>query len=230
VSETEPAAPLLPPASRRGYGAALAMLAAGGALMLLAYGRVWVTAGVGEAGLPSLTVELTGRDLQPESTATALVALAGIAALVATRRAGRLVTGIVLLVLGLVSAVRAVQFAARDATSTAPTGTVGRLVAERTGVGSAGLAVSHSAWWLVALCAALLVALAGAVVVLRSRDWPVLGGRYERAGGPDRTEADRRPESAWDQLDRGLDPTDDATAASTPDTASDPTLRGGADA
>ena len=198
--------------------------------MLLAYGRVWVTATVGEAGLPSLSVELTGRDLQPESTATALVALAGIAALVATRRAGRLVTGVVLLVLGLVSVVRAVQFAVADASSTAPTGTVGRLVAERTGVGSAGLAVTHSAWWVVALLAALLVALAGVVVVVRSRDWPVLGGRYERSDGTDQVRDDRRPVSAWDQLDRGLDPTDDPPPAPTPDTAADPTLRGGADA
>jgi len=228
VSGTDTAAPAA--GTGRGYRAALALLAGGGALMLLAYGRVWVTATVGEAGLPSLSVELTGRDLQPESTATALVVLAGIAALVATRRAGRLVTGIVLLVLGLVSAVRAVQFAVTDASSTAPEGTVGRLVAERTGVGPVGLVVSHSAWWVVALGAAMLVALAGAVVVLVRHGWPVLGGRYERAGGTDEVRQARRPESAWDQLDLGLDPTDDPPPAATPDTAPDPTLRGAADA
>ena len=228
MSGTDTAAPAA--GTGRGYRAALALLAGGGALMLLAYGRVWVTATVGEAGLPSLSVELTGRDLQPESTATALVVLAGIAALVATRRAGRLVTGIVLLVLGLVSAVRAVQFAVTDASSTAPEGTVGRLVAERTGVGPVGLVVSHSAWWVVALGAAMLVALAGAVVVLVRHGWPVLGGRYERAGGTDEVRQARRPESAWDQLDLGLDPTDDPPPAATPDTAPDPTLRGAADA
>ena len=228
MSGTDTAAPAA--GTGRGYRAALALLAGGGALMLLAYGRVWVTATVGEAGLPSLSVELTGRDLQPESTATALVVLAGIAALVATRRAGRLVTGIVLLVLGLVSAVRAVQFAVTDASSTAPEGTVGRLVAERTGVGPVGLVVSHSAWWVVALGAAMLVALAGAVVVLVRHGWPVLGGRYERADGTDEVRQARRPESAWDQLDLGLDPTDDPPPAATPDTAPDPTLRGAADA
>jgi uncharacterized membrane protein (TIGR02234 family) len=227
-SETETGPPTS--TSRRGYAAALALLAVGGALMLLAYGRVWVTATVGEAGLPSLSVELTGRDLQPESTATALVALAGIAALIATRRVGRMVTGTVLLVLGLVSAARAVQFAVSDASSTTSDGTVGRLVAERTGVGSTGLVATHSAWWAVALVAALLVSLAGVVVVLRSRAWPVLGGRYEPAGAPERTSTERRPESAWDQLDRGLDPTADPNPATTPDTAPDPTLRGGAEA
>ena len=215
-------------AGRRGYAVALVLLLAGAGLMLLAYGRVWVTARVGDAGLPTLQVDLTGRDLQPEGTAAALVALAGIAALVATRRVGRLATGIVLVVLGLATAMRAVQFAARDSSSVDADATVGRLVAERTGVGATGLTVSHSSWWAVACLGAVLVMLAGVVVLRRSRTWPVLGGRYERAGAgagagdpaPARTEL--RTDSAWDQLDRGVDPTDD--------TASDPTLRGGAEA
>ena len=88
MSDPAPATP-----SRRGYAVALVLLVAGGALLLLAYGRVWVSVTVSDAGLPALHVDLTGHDLQPEGTAAALVALAGVAALVATRRVGRLVSG-----------------------------------------------------------------------------------------------------------------------------------------
>jgi len=217
---TEPAAE--PVSWRRGYAAALALLVTGAALMLLAHGQVWVSATVGGSGLPTLHVDLTGRDLQPEGTAAALVALAAVAALVATRRVGRLLTGAVLLVVGAGAALRALQFVESDAGSSAPDGAVGRLVAERTGVGVSGLTLVHSAWWAVAVLGGVLVAVAGVVVLLGSSSWSVLGGRYERrddsAAGV-HADPGPRPESAWDQLDRGLDPTADTTP--------DPTLGDG---
>jgi len=58
------------------------------------------------------------------------------------------------------------------------------------------------------------VAAAGLLAVVRSGRWPQLGRRYERATSPlggGSASADTRParrhESAWDQMDRGVDPT-----------------------
>lgn len=206
---TDPAA-----ASRRGYVTAVALLAVGAGLLLLASGRVWVTATVTDPGLPSLHVDLSGRDLQPEGAAVALVALAGVAGVVATRRVGRLVSGAVLLVSGLAAAVRAVEFGVSHGSRPGYGDTVASLVSERTGVALPPLTTAASPWWLVSLVGGLLVAAGGATVLARSRTWPVLGGRYERDGAePARARREPRPESAWDRLDRGEDPTTDVDPA-----------------
>jgi Tryptophan-associated transmembrane protein (Trp_oprn_chp) len=79
------------------------------------------------------------------------------------------------------------------------------------------------------------VAAGGAVVLLRGSSWPEMGRRYERGGeqgaaATDRARTAPRPvESAWDQLDRGVDPTTDPAPAPH-DTSPDPTLGGGDDA
>ncbi len=223
MSDPAPATP-----SRRGYAVALVLLVAGGALLLLAYGRVWVSVTVGDAGLPSLHVDLTGHDLQPEGTAAALVALAGVAALVATRRVGRLVSGGVLLVVGLVVAARSLQFGLTRSARPGYGDTIASIVAERTGVDLPQVAATASPWWLVGLLGGLLVAGGGAVALRRGSTWPEMGRRYERTGDVAR-ETTRPVESAWDQLDRGVDPTQEP-APPQPDTATDPTLGGGPDA
>ncbi|MDA8436968.1 MAG: Trp biosynthesis-associated membrane protein [Actinomycetales bacterium] len=220
MSDPAPATP-----SRRGYAVALVLLVAGGALLLLAYGRVWVSVTVSDAGLPALHVDLTGHDLQPEGTAAALVALAGVAALVATRRVGRLVSGAVLLVVGLLVAARTVQFGLTRSARPGYGDTIASIVAERTGVDLPQVAATASPWWLAGLLGALLVAAGGAVTLLRGPAWPEMGRRYERADAPaaDDTRAARPPESAWDQLDRGVDPTQHPSPPA-PDTTTDPTL------
>ena len=219
--------------SRRGYAVALVLLVVGGALLLLAYGQVWVSVTVSDPGLPSLHVDLSGRDLQPEGTAAALVALAGVAAVVATRRTGRLVSGAVLVVVGLAVAARTVQFGLTHSARPGYGDTVASIVAERTGVGTPQLTAAATPWWLVGLLGALVVVAGGAVVLLRSASWPEMGRRYERgtgesAGGAEDA-APRPAESAWEQLDRGIDPTEDR-APHVHDTGADPTLGGGTDA
>ena len=67
-----------------------------------------------------------------------------------------------------------------------------------------------AAWWLVELTGVALVALAGVLAVVASRDWPQLGRRYERdraASAAGQAEAPPAAGSAWDQLDAGIDPT-----------------------
>jgi uncharacterized membrane protein (TIGR02234 family) len=67
------------------------------------------------------------------------------------------------------------------------------------------------AWPVLAVLAGLLGVAAGLLVVVRSRSWPAMGGRYERGAAPvaaDRPATDEdRAQSAWKALDRGEDPT-----------------------
>jgi uncharacterized membrane protein (TIGR02234 family) len=200
------------PRRDRSYAVALGCLAAGAVLLLAAAGRTWVTARVGGSGLPVVTVALTGRDLQPEASAVGVLALAGVAGVLALRRTGRLVAGALLLVAGVAAAVRAGQLAAGASARPGYGDSVAALVEERTGVSPESLVVQVSAWWTVSLLGGLLVAAAGLLTLVRSRGWPVMGRRYERTAPtePSRSSsgvAASRPVSAWDQLDQGLDPT-----------------------
>lgn len=199
------------PGRDRSYALALVLLAVGAGALLLSAGRVWASAAVGGAGLPTLAVAVTGSDVAPALSALAVLALAGVAGLVATRSRGRVVVGALLVLAGAGTAWIAVQFALTASGATGAGATIAQVVAERTG-SPAGAVVVGSLWWLVALLGGVLVAAAGVLALLRGGGWPQMGRRYERDGAQPAAPGPRaaRPESAWDQLDRGVDPTLDA--------------------
>ena len=197
--------------ARRGYQTALALLALGAVVMFLSYGRTWITATAGGSGLPSLTFELTGRDLQPAATALPVLALAGIAGVVATRRIGRVISGVVLVAAGVGGVVLPTRFGLTWSHAEGEGATIDRIVGERIGVAVSHAPAHASAWWIVAALGGLLVLVGGALVVARGAGWASMGGRYERAAA----DRPRASESAWDQLDRGVDPTADGVTDAT---------------
>jgi uncharacterized membrane protein (TIGR02234 family) len=195
---------------RRTFRLAIALLAAGAALLLLGYARPWASAVVAQEGLPTLAFELTGREIEPAGAAAAVLALAGIAGLVAMRAMGRVVSGAVLLVAGAGAAAGAMLFGAGSGSRAE----VVRLVSDRVGL-DVDPVVSTTSWWLAAVLGGLLVAAAGALAAARGRRWPQLGRRYER-GAPGPSQPRRATvdapvpaaaTSAWDALDQGIDPT-----------------------
>lgn len=99
---------------------------------------------------PVREVAVTGAQLARAATPAALVALAGVLAVIATRGAARMAVGAVITLSGVLAAVSVVASGSR-----AP----GALLA--------GLA-------------ALILCAGGAVVVRLGRTWPVLGRRFER--------------------------------------------------
>jgi uncharacterized BrkB/YihY/UPF0761 family membrane protein len=172
----------------RAYPAALLCLAAGGALGLVASARTWGEAAVHD-GLVTTTVQVSGRELVPLGPAVALLALAAVVAVPATRRTGRRLVGAVLATAGLVTAGWAAVVTTDLTVQTAP------------------------AWAVVGTAAALLIAGTGLAVLIRGAGWPALGRRYERraarldppaAGDPSDLRAGRE---TWDAMDRGEDPT-----------------------
>ena len=129
---------------------------------------------------------------QDVARALALAALAGGAATLLARGAGRrILCG--LLALAGIGVVAAVAVTLGSAGSRMPA------------------ASARTAWALLAGCAGLLLALAGATGVLRAGRWPRPSARHdqvEQAGADVRLEAPGADERRlWDALDRGEDPT-----------------------
>lgn len=178
----------------------------GAFLVLVAAGRTWLS-GVEllPSPLPAREVALTAGDLGLPLQALGLVGLAGVPALAATRRTGRVVVGVLLLLAGLLVVVQSAgvlldpQDAAADATTA-------------DGLGRTG-------WPLVAVVGGLLLSAAGLLVAVLGRRWAALGRRYE----PPAPAAAPAPEPAaegpvaerhlWEALDRGEDPTGGDPAA-----------------
>ena len=239
-----PDGPVVPAADEAGRGRrwfrlSIELIAAGAALLLLAGGRPWSTTTVGGGALPTVTVVLDGADVTP-SSAVAVLALAGLAGLAATRRRGRLVIGALLVLAGAAIVDTALVFATSWSSSTGTGATIRNLALERVGAESP-TSTTATGWWTASLAAGLMVAAGGVVTLRTSGSWPEMGRRYERRAGADVPARAVAPKSAWDQLDEGVDPTagpgphetegtPDGTADDTAvDTGGDPTLRAGGD-
>jgi uncharacterized membrane protein (TIGR02234 family) len=191
------------PPARRGFVVALVLLAAGAGLLFLAAGQPWGTASANEPGLPAIAVTLAGREAALVVPAAAVVALAGLAGLLATGRVGRIVVGVLLVLVGGAAAAAAATFpgSAADVLS--------RALSDRAGAPAAAT-TSATSWWVPALLGGLLVVVAGALAVARGGRWPRLGARYERAGAASPGAPGASPTSSadvWAALDRGEDPT-----------------------
>ncbi|HEX3812562.1 MAG TPA: Trp biosynthesis-associated membrane protein [Mycobacteriales bacterium] len=221
---------------RREFGLVVVLLIVGSALLFLASSRGWVTLSVARSRpLADLKRPVSGAHAQPLLTALAVVGLAAVVALLATRRAGRQIVGALVTVVAVVVLVWLVRdlrgMSAHRAKSLLDDG--GPVV----GV-SAGARVTvdlHLFWVAVALTGAVMLAIGGLAAAARGRGWPAMGSRYDRprqtsdtsgrSGGeavePSDTSvrsataagdagSDRAPATErrlWEALDRGEDPT-----------------------
>jgi uncharacterized membrane protein (TIGR02234 family) len=194
-------------------------VAVGGGLALLANSRTWDQITVTRAApLGSLSVAVSGRTIVPGVTGLAVVALAGVVALLATRGRARVVMGFVLTVTGALLAWQAStgfgavsQVRGRELVADARTGVVL--------AGSQRLAISASTQWpLLALVGALIVIGGGVLVAVRGVGWASMSARYESPGAvvePVRKEVGDDQETLrakadlamWQSLERGEDPT-----------------------
>ena len=217
------------PRAAREYALVLAVAAAGALLVLLSAHQGWarvVTAA--PAPIPGSTVTVNGQAVVPLAGALALASLAGLAAVIATRGLARRLVGVFLAVSGaltvlLVSARvsnAAVLAAAHGAAASqagsatagggpaGPAPPAGVFPGGGTGVSAAAhVAMVSFPWRPLAAVGGLAVLAAGIVVAWRGPRWPVMSGRYGRAG-----RAEPRPvaDSAtlWESLSRGVDPTE----------------------
>jgi uncharacterized membrane protein (TIGR02234 family) len=235
---------------KREYGSALLTGAAGAGLILLAVRQRWAQAVfTPPKPLTPQVIDVSGSDLVPLAGALALAALAGLAAVIATRGTLRRVAGVLLALFGAgagaavtasvtaatVLSVAASKVAAPE--SAAVSGAAGSTTSGSTAgggfvvSGSVGRAImTGTPWHVTVLVGALLIFFAGLVTVLQGPDWPVMSARYDAprargagdpgAGGP----VGPRPRDAatmWETLNDGADPTEDDPAGPAPDAAED---------
>lgn len=194
--------PARPTPARRLATACAALLAAAGALAGSA-ALPWYTAEVPAPGRAPVHVVARGADLLAGLQATALLALAGVAAAVALGGVARRALGgvLVLAALWLGGAVVGVVVSPPDAAA------IAALPGAPAGAGLAQ-AVTRTAAPLLAAVGVVLLAAAGLAFAVRERHFARLGARYGRAKAtaPRETDPDR---AAWEALDAGRDPTVD---------------------
>jgi uncharacterized membrane protein (TIGR02234 family) len=194
-------------AGRRGMGVVAGLCAAGGGLALSGAGQVWLRVVAERAApLPDVTLELTGRDLDPLVTGLGVVGLAGVVGLLATRSWGRLAVAAVIALSGLgvlVASVRRLGVPGPDRLRELleDSGRAGGVTADAAVTGTGG-----PGWALVAAAGGLLLLAGGVLALLRARTWPTMSARYE---SPRARPAARPTTTAavWDAMDRGDDPT-----------------------
>jgi uncharacterized membrane protein (TIGR02234 family) len=209
--------------ARREYLGALLLGAAGAAVVLVAVRQDWARVlTVQPRPLPASTAVVRGQDLLPAAGALGLAALAGLAALVATRRLARRLVGGVLAAFG-VAIIAALSMPVTDAqvrgAVTSAAGTASSVPGGSTvdsgttpGGGVAGISVaSHVTmatfpWRWVAVAGAVLIVAAGLLAAWRGARWPVMSSRYDRPARR-RPAPGADPAALWEALSQGLDPT-----------------------
>lgn len=224
MSPGSPPPPVAGRIAHREFGAALAAGVLGVGAALLATSEPWAHAYFpAQNPIPASAVTLTGQDLAPAVAALAIAGLACLAAVIATRRIFRRISGLLLAMIG--------AGAAASAATSARGGNVAAVAAAHAPAPYGSEATAHPAaggprpeimmaafpWWGVVLAAGLLLVAAGAVIVWRGARWPGMSSRYERPGavkaGAALGAADDAgasvcdPAMVWEALDRGTDPT-----------------------
>jgi uncharacterized membrane protein (TIGR02234 family) len=186
------------------FALALLLDAVGAGAALLIASRSWQTLTL-ERGdpFPSRTKEVIGRTVAAAPTALALVALAGVVAVLATRGLVRRIVGGVVAVAGI-----GVTWAALGAADPIDDLRARTLMIGFIDIGFPGPKIETHVIWpvLTAICGAL-VAISGILIAFRGHRWQAMSARYET---PPAQEADpaRTTATLWTKLDRGEDPTD----------------------
>ena len=219
--------------ARREYLLTLLAGAVGAAVVLLAARQGWARVVTIEPHpLPASRVTVSGQDLVPAAAALGLAALAGLAAVLATRGLARRVVGGLLAAFGVAIAASvslpvtaaqarsaAVGATAAQAGSVPGGSTVGSGTTPGTGgSGVAGITLASHVemaafpWRWAVLAGGLLVIGAGLLVAWRGARWPVMSSRYDRPASR-KPSAAADPASLWESLSQGLDPTDSGSPA-----------------
>jgi uncharacterized membrane protein (TIGR02234 family) len=224
--------------ARREYLLTLLAGAVGAVVVLLAARQDWARVVTIEPHpLPASRVAVSGQDLVPAAGALGLAALAGLAAVLATRGLVRRIVGGLLAAFGvaIIASVSLPVTAAqvRGAAVGATTAQAGSVPGGSTvgsgatpgsgGSGVAGLSLASHVemaafpWRWAVLVGGLLVLGTGMLVAWRGTRWPVMSSRYERPASR-KPPAATDPASLWESLSQGLDPTDltDPTGPGTP--------------
>jgi uncharacterized membrane protein (TIGR02234 family) len=190
-------------ASRTGYGLTILIGLAASGLCAVAVAQPWARATATVPGLPPIEASVDGADVAPVAAALAVVCLAALGAVIATRGWLRRALGI--LIVGCAAVVVYV--------AVAPGSTAGLLEDALSAKGWTGGDYHHSvtAWRVVAVVGGIVAIAAGAIVARFGGEWATMGTRYDSPAEAQsaRATADEQLSDAamWRALDDGGDPT-----------------------
>ncbi|HEY8302090.1 MAG TPA: Trp biosynthesis-associated membrane protein [Jatrophihabitans sp.] len=186
------------------FAATLVAQLVGAAALLLFATRAWQTVTtVRTRPFADDVLPISGRTVDGAVTALALVALAGVVAVIATNGSARRVIGALVALAGLIALWRIV--AALPAVGAARAMSLVRDAHPQ--VAGTPHVTTHPVWAALSIVAAALVVAAGVLTVVHGARWRGLSARYERRA-PDPEQARARADaSLWTALERGEDPT-----------------------
>jgi uncharacterized membrane protein (TIGR02234 family) len=226
---------LRPRSDRQALTLTLLLGAVGAGIAILATRQGWALVQTDPPRpLPASRVTITGSSMVPYADALALAGLASLAAVLATTRTLRRVSGGLLAGLGaaMAASVFTVSRAAAVAAAAASVGPASNPGAGSVTQGSSGtsapvpdlvgatphVSVLAAGWQALVVAGAVAMIGAGLIAMCKPGALAVMGGKYEAPAGPDvtRRRAGRAPAGAaepadsasiWEALSRGDDPT-----------------------
>ncbi len=163
-------------------------------VLLLLTTRTWATGTVSDTITGALHTSVKGSTAAPTAVAGGLVSAAAIVALLASRRVGRVVAALAMVLGGALSTYGALRVALD------PAGVLRAKVAGEDGHAAAAVSGAGASFWVwpAAFCSLALIGM-GVLALVAGRRWSGLGRRYD---APTTAVV-----SDWDQLSAGTDPT-----------------------
>lgn len=182
---------------------AIALVLLGAVVAYFASSRDWIDVVLpARPPLPPVEQQVSGADVVAALRPLALLALAAVAALLATKRLGRVLVGVVVVGAGtgmLITTALTIQAGTFQALEDRPAPGV-RV--------STGPQPGFTPWWLLAIFGGLLIVTGGVLVVFRSRRWASMSSRYEAPAARAHKPPPAAEIAAWEAFDRGEDPTE----------------------
>lgn len=173
-------------------------------LTVIAAGRPWIEGTVDDAMIGGSLQQVTGDEAVTGIVALGLVLLAGAVAAAASRRIGRRIAAVILLLISLVMATLVLRVVID------PSGILGSIAAASTGRTGSLTALGEATAWaylgLVPVAGGLLLA---ALAWRGATAWPQPSSAYDRPGAERPGQRGERVTTDWELLSEGEDPTAD---------------------
>jgi uncharacterized membrane protein (TIGR02234 family) len=188
------------------FALALVLDVVGAGVALLLSLQSWQTVTTARAGRAADVLDVSGRSVDGAYPALALVALAGVVAVLATRRVLRRAVGVLIALAGAGLVWRAV-------TAFSPVGAVRARALVRSKhetVSTAGVVPHvdvHPLWPVLSLVCGVLVLASGVLIAWRGQRWQVMSARYEATPAAASDDQAKAAATLWRALDEGEDPT-----------------------
>jgi len=182
----------------RAFRSSITLALASSALVLFASARQWVHLTYLQTGLPTIELDLSGRDLDPLPAGLAVLVVAAVLALLISRGFTHRILAFVVLLAGVAIAVTSWTVGAHPEGLSSITD---HLEAALGGTATGKIATSGSLWWVLSCLCGCFIAASALALFRFGPSRPRSGSTYERSS------AKSAQMSPWQALDQGVDPT-----------------------